>query len=224
MKINKINYEAYAIDYLEGTLSSADRKAFEELMAQYPAIKQELDDYLEAPLLTEDESILFEGKAELVQQGGNSVWLYVGMLVLVAALGALMFFGKEETQSELKQKKEETVRPIEIQPTEKETDKVIQYAETETKTEKTIDKIDEESVRFSETIITKKVVQSPMLTSVVSKKTERNSETENEDNFSRSYQPQVNTNPKVMGNRSLEELASKEVVKQEQLKEVLLKI
>ena len=54
MKINKLNYETYVIDYLEGTLCAADRAAFESYLLEHPEVNEEIADYLAAPIIDED--------------------------------------------------------------------------------------------------------------------------------------------------------------------------
>lgn len=89
MKINKLNYEAYAIDYLEGTLSAEDRKAFDAFLKQNPSVKQELDDYLEGPIVEDVSGATFARKDAVKQKGrARKGIIFTGLLLLgIFALG-----------------------------------------------------------------------------------------------------------------------------------------
>ena len=92
MKINKLNYEAYAVDYLEGNLSSGDRQVFEKLLKQYPEIKKELSDYLEAPLMQDSGSQVFVKKEEVKQKAGlgRSLWVFIFLMSLASILTVVL--------------------------------------------------------------------------------------------------------------------------------------
>ena len=62
--INHDNYEAFALDYLEGTLPPADRAAMQAFLAQHPALQAELDGLRPLRVLP-DPAIRFAGKAAL---------------------------------------------------------------------------------------------------------------------------------------------------------------
>ncbi len=76
MKINKLNYEAFALDYLEGTLSSEELKAMEQFLLKHPAIKAELDEMKDFVLLT-PEPIVFNNKKQLLKETSSNriVWM-----------------------------------------------------------------------------------------------------------------------------------------------------
>lgn len=67
MEFNKENYEEYALDYLEDTMSPQDRLQFESFLWRNPDIKVEFDDfqliYLPEPNLNEN----FPGKERLIK-------------------------------------------------------------------------------------------------------------------------------------------------------------
>jgi len=85
MKFNKLNYEAFMIDYLEGSLSQSDKLAFDQFLAKHPKIKSELTDYLEAPLMMEDLSITYTNKEKLYQPKSKKPILWISALVLLLA-------------------------------------------------------------------------------------------------------------------------------------------
>jgi len=57
------NYEAYAIDYIEGNLVPDEKIAFEEFLNQNPEIKEEVEDMMDFTLPTED--IAYTNKTNL---------------------------------------------------------------------------------------------------------------------------------------------------------------
>ncbi|TVR85725.1 MAG: hypothetical protein EA411_12295 [Saprospirales bacterium] len=69
MKIDRDNYEQFAIDFLEGTLPKEQREAFEEFLAQNPDIAEEMEDLQQAVLKLEmaGETPVFSRKESLYQ-------------------------------------------------------------------------------------------------------------------------------------------------------------
>lgn len=63
-KININNYEIFAIDYIEGNLSTDDKIAFEEFLKYNPEIKAEIDDLADFNI-DQQEDISFEKKYKL---------------------------------------------------------------------------------------------------------------------------------------------------------------
>jgi len=86
MKINKLNYEQFAIDYLEGKLDHQDKKDFDRFLLDHPEIKAELDVYLMAPVYTEDVSLVYERKESTRKKDTRKhLWLIfflVGVILL----------------------------------------------------------------------------------------------------------------------------------------------
>jgi len=74
MTINKFNYEAFALDYLEGKLSLELTEEMERFLATHPAIESELSGMMEVVYLEPDTSIFFEDKAALLKEE-KVVWL-----------------------------------------------------------------------------------------------------------------------------------------------------
>ena len=74
MTINKFNYEAFALDYLEGKLSVELTEEMERFLATHPAIETELSGMMEVVYLEPDTSIVFEDKAALLKEE-KVVWL-----------------------------------------------------------------------------------------------------------------------------------------------------
>jgi len=74
MTINKFNYESFALDYLEGTLSPEMAEEMERFLKTHPAIEAELSGMMELIVLAPDTSIVYEGKADLLKEE-KVVWL-----------------------------------------------------------------------------------------------------------------------------------------------------
>ena len=67
MKFNKENYEEYALDYLEDTMSPEDRLQFESFLWRNPDIKAEFDDFQLIYLPEPNLSVKFPGKERLIR-------------------------------------------------------------------------------------------------------------------------------------------------------------
>lgn len=77
MLINKSNYEAFALDYLEGNLSEIEVREMELFLAGQPVIAAELEAMRELVTVTPDESILFEPKELLLKEETAAVvWMH----------------------------------------------------------------------------------------------------------------------------------------------------
>ena len=71
MNINRHNYEEYFILYMDNELSSDERRMVETFVQNHPDLKEELDILLQYKLVP-DNSIVFEGKDELMKVKGES--------------------------------------------------------------------------------------------------------------------------------------------------------
>ena len=65
--INQSNYEAFALDYLEGNLSNDMRQAMDAFLKDNPLIKEELIMLQDMVTLVPDDSIVFENKSALMR-------------------------------------------------------------------------------------------------------------------------------------------------------------
>ncbi|MFK7979263.1 MAG: hypothetical protein AB8G86_04735 [Saprospiraceae bacterium] len=74
MTINKFNYEAFALDYLEGNLAPAMVEEMESFLKTHPAIESELSGMMEFVTLEADETIVYEQKESLLKPE-RVVWL-----------------------------------------------------------------------------------------------------------------------------------------------------
>lgn len=99
MKITKLNYELFAIDYLEGNLSREEKQLFDQFLEKYPEAKEELSDYLEAPLLIEDESITFINKDQHLKTR-KFAWL-MPILLTGIILSTTVYVFQRDAASEL---------------------------------------------------------------------------------------------------------------------------
>ncbi|MFI5133409.1 MAG: hypothetical protein ACHQEB_03685 [Chitinophagales bacterium] len=71
MNINRHNYEEYFILYMDNELGSEDRRMVETFVQNNPDMKEELDILLQSKL-SPDNSIVFEGKDELIKSAEGS--------------------------------------------------------------------------------------------------------------------------------------------------------
>ena len=74
MTINKFNYEAFALDYLEGNLTAELAAEMERFLETHPAIESELSGMMEFVILEADEAIVYEPKAALLKKE-RVIWL-----------------------------------------------------------------------------------------------------------------------------------------------------
>jgi len=65
--INQSNYEAFALDYLEGNLSANEQEEMEVFLQNNPLIAVELAEMQELVVLEADKSIVFENKRALLK-------------------------------------------------------------------------------------------------------------------------------------------------------------
>lgn len=90
MKINKLNYEAFMIDYIEGTLSLEDRAMMDLFLSYHPDLKAEINQYLEAPRLVEDVELVFTEKAKYLKRTQH-IWSIIAITITIL-LSALLFW------------------------------------------------------------------------------------------------------------------------------------
>lgn len=108
--IDRYNYEAWALDYIEGILAGAERERFERFLSDHPVLAREVAElkeavpYLPEPLETmypDKEKLRFAGRREsekrLVAGGDASRKLisYLGGAVAAAVVLGIMILGNE---------------------------------------------------------------------------------------------------------------------------------
>ncbi len=95
MNINRNNYEAYFISYIENELNNTQRKAVEDFVAMNPDLKNELE-LFGATKLEADEKIIFADKESLLQKNSTkiiawkwniNVWASAAILLLLLGVG-----------------------------------------------------------------------------------------------------------------------------------------
>ncbi len=89
MVINKMNYEQFALDYLEGTLDERTQALMEHFLTENQDIKAELDG-MALFALEADDTIIFEDKAVLIQPVAiRSVawWQYAAAAIVLLGIG-----------------------------------------------------------------------------------------------------------------------------------------
>lgn len=99
MKITKTNYEEYALDYIEGTLSKQDSRDFERFLDAYPEIAAQILDVREdMPVLLPDFGVRYEGKSTLKRKASIRSWaVWAGSVAaaLVVAIGGVNLYETE---------------------------------------------------------------------------------------------------------------------------------
>lgn len=112
MTITKLNYEVYALDYLEGTLSKETQAAMDRFLMGHPEIAMELEAMKEVIPLTPDRSIIFQQKERLLKKEKDTkvIFLRKWQLSAIAASIALLIgltslwqlnFGGQDTMADV---------------------------------------------------------------------------------------------------------------------------
>jgi len=118
MKITKLNYELYIIDYLERTLDSSEQLAFEVFLEQNPDVQKEVATYLQAPVLSENEEIVMKNKNDMKKRrGGLWVAFLSSMIMLFLLAFGLYSWTNTRTPkpSNVQVEKERVERPASIE-------------------------------------------------------------------------------------------------------------
>lgn len=87
--INKMNYEQFALDYIEGTLDTKTKTAMEAFLAIHPDVKAELEE-MELYTFDADEAIVFEGKETLIKTVAIrriAWWQYATAAIVLIGVG-----------------------------------------------------------------------------------------------------------------------------------------
>ena len=89
MKINKLNYEVYAIDYIDGTLPNNLKAEMETFLNTHPDIAKDIEMMSEMELVP-DTSIKFRAKNDLKKPMSFSILNYMNWIVPVSLSIAFM--------------------------------------------------------------------------------------------------------------------------------------
>ena len=87
MDINKLNYEAYVIDYIEGQMNAEDKSTFDAFLLANPMIKEEIEQYMESPMISENTDVTYERK----EQSKKGRTLLPWMSILLIVLGGIIY-------------------------------------------------------------------------------------------------------------------------------------
>lgn len=99
MKINKVNYENFVIDYLEGSLSPDLKAEFDSFLQVNPNVYEEIKLYLSAPVLAEPNETVFAEKDLLKRRVISYRWLgSLAAAVAVLLIGSFFFFNGTDNQ------------------------------------------------------------------------------------------------------------------------------
>jgi len=138
MKINKLNYENYVIDYIEGTLSKELKKDFDLFLEKNEDVYEEIKDYISAPVLEESDEI-FTNKKSLKRSAAFKPFYLLALIPFL--LGGIYFLSGNNTTTDTKKIKieaKEVVRQFAQQETEEVKQQIntkVTRQETKVKTE-----------------------------------------------------------------------------------------
>ena len=97
MKINRGNYEEYALDYLEGMLSTEAGREFEKFLDGNPDIAAQIGALGEnMPVAEVDDRVVFPGKDKLVKRRSSFRMLYYCGAAAAVLLACYMVLNREE--------------------------------------------------------------------------------------------------------------------------------
>ena len=107
VEINEINYELYALDYVEGNLKGEDLIAMNVFLEKHPNIKEEIQ-LISATYLPES-NVVFEGKDLLVKQEKRRITIPFVLssalaACLVLAIGVLWLFNQHPNYGQVAHK------------------------------------------------------------------------------------------------------------------------
>jgi len=127
MTITQLNYEVYALDYLEGTLSKEAQEAMERFLLGHPEIAMELEAMREIVLLTPDPLFTFQHKEKLLKKEPKTRVLFfrkwqlgaaaaIALLIVFTSLWNVNFFAGQEIVADIDSSKnqEKVQMPKEI--------------------------------------------------------------------------------------------------------------
>lgn len=118
MKINKLNYENFVIDYIEGSLDASIKKEFDGFLTKYPEVYEEIKDFMSAPILEEDTSITFDNKSSL-RKGFPYQRIALATFITLAIIASSLYYNQHQAN-------EQTLPEIETQ-------NIIQFADSDEK-------------------------------------------------------------------------------------------
>lgn len=102
MKVTKLNYENFVIDYIEGELEPKQKIAFDKFLLAHPEVQKEINEYLAAPILPIEENIVYENKASLRKRKAFNPWIILSIAALFLITFGIFFFNtKTEATSKL---------------------------------------------------------------------------------------------------------------------------
>ena len=82
MDINRLNYEVHVIDYIEGRMNAEDKSAFDAFLLANPMIKEEIEQYMESPMISENANVTYERKEQSKKRRTLLPWLSILLIVL----------------------------------------------------------------------------------------------------------------------------------------------
>ena len=130
MKITKQNYEEYALDYIEGTLSAEDCQAFGRFLDSHPDIASEIAALQEEmPVLIPDLSVTYTDKPALKRKASlRPLFIRIGAVAAVLLAGVFIF-------TRLRQDEPTLTNPIPLAQAEGEKEVVVVPETTQVETQ-----------------------------------------------------------------------------------------
>ena len=117
MKINKLNYENFVIDYIEGTLSVELKKDFDLFLEKNADVYEEIKDYISAPILEESNEI-FTDKKSLKKTNNYTPYLILALIPFIL-IGAYFLIPNKTEQEEIKVQPQEIIQQFAQEKTTK---------------------------------------------------------------------------------------------------------
>lgn len=92
-RVDRENYEMFALDYLEGNLTAERLAEFERFLSENPDIGSQFSGLAEhIPQITPDEGVVFAGKAGLKRHGKIPLWLaFASGAAAVLVVGLVLY-------------------------------------------------------------------------------------------------------------------------------------
>lgn len=122
MKINKLNYENYVIDYIEGTLSIELKKDFDLFLEKNENIYEEIKDYISAPILEESNEI-FTDKNSLKKAENYRPYIFLALIPFLL-IGTYFLLQSKSEKEEIKVEPQEMMQHFAQEKTEAPTKKI----------------------------------------------------------------------------------------------------
>ena len=138
MKINRNNYEACFIDYLEGDLTEPEKSVFETYLAKHPEKQKEAELFSKTKLIP-DKSVIFSKKNRLYRKpAGKTVLLWTVRIAAVLILAIVIYNLTDKPVSPFSEENKTAQTVNEIQENDTNTEAIEPTGENAVKNETTL--------------------------------------------------------------------------------------